>query len=226
MEWCVRIRPKWRHFPINSSSLRPLSYSNLDSWMTLVLQSRLTSHVVVLSSLTHKGNFSIVLPRKSKFLSNKIKDRDERQDVWANHWRWLSSGRPRSVRGCRIPNQVAGSAFGAGEHRLEAAGKMEISQIVSTGAIEVLQWGPEKPMPERWWKGNKKGGRFSTVYSSPDNAPWGMWIGAWKNPFTNLGLVWDEKNMILCEKRSNTVFCQRSDRGPMSRRQRFHYGRK
>ncbi|MFH1933437.1 MAG: transporter associated domain-containing protein [Pseudomonadota bacterium] len=35
--------------------------------MTLVLQSRLTPHVVVLSSLTHKGNFSIVLPRKSKF---------------------------------------------------------------------------------------------------------------------------------------------------------------
>jgi len=37
--------------------------------MTLVLQSRLTPHVVVLFSLTHKGNFSIVSSLKGAFLS-------------------------------------------------------------------------------------------------------------------------------------------------------------
>ena len=45
-------------------------------------------------------------------------------------------------------NQVAGFAFGAGEHRLEAAGKMGISRIVSTEAIEVLHWYPRNRCPK------------------------------------------------------------------------------
>ena len=59
----------------------------------------------------------------------------------------LSASLDLSV-GVEFLNQAAGSAFGAGEHRLEAAGKKGIPQIVSTGAIEVLQWGSEKPFPE------------------------------------------------------------------------------
>ena len=49
--------------------------------------------------------------------------------------------------GVELLHGVAGSAFSPGVHRLEAAGKMGIPQIVSTGAIEFFHWGNDKDLP-------------------------------------------------------------------------------
>jgi len=60
--------------------------------------------------------------------------------------------------GVELLNHINGSVFGAGEHRLEAAGKRGIPQIVSTGAIEFIHWG-QRPLPERF------NGRFQIAHN-------------------------------------------------------------
>lgn len=52
--------------------------------------------------------------------------------------------------GVECLNHVSGSGFGPGENRLEAAGKKGIPQIVSTGAIEIIHWGQDRPIPDKF----------------------------------------------------------------------------
>lgn len=49
--------------------------------------------------------------------------------------------------GVELLHGVAGGAFSPGAHRLEAAGKLGIPQIVSTGAVEFFHWGNDKELP-------------------------------------------------------------------------------
>lgn len=52
--------------------------------------------------------------------------------------------------GVELLNRVTGGVCTAGEHRLEAAGKKGIPQIVSPGAIEAFHWGADRPFPARY----------------------------------------------------------------------------
>jgi uncharacterized protein (UPF0261 family) len=52
--------------------------------------------------------------------------------------------------GVELLNEVTGGVYTAGEHRLEAAGKMGIPQIVSPGAIEAFHWGKDRPFPAKY----------------------------------------------------------------------------
>jgi len=52
--------------------------------------------------------------------------------------------------GLELLNLVAGTAFSAGEHRLEAAAKMGIPQILSPGLISRFHWGADKPLPAKY----------------------------------------------------------------------------
>ena len=52
--------------------------------------------------------------------------------------------------GVELLNEVTGGVYTAGEHRLEAAGRMGIPQIVSPGAIEVFHWGKDRPFPAKY----------------------------------------------------------------------------
>jgi uncharacterized protein (UPF0261 family) len=52
--------------------------------------------------------------------------------------------------GVELLNEVTGGVYTAGEHRLEAAGKMGIPQIVSPGAIEAFHWGRDRPFPDKY----------------------------------------------------------------------------
>jgi len=52
--------------------------------------------------------------------------------------------------GVELLNEVTGGVYTAGKHRLEAAGKIGIPQIVSPGAIEVFHWGNDRPFPPRY----------------------------------------------------------------------------
>jgi uncharacterized protein (UPF0261 family) len=54
--------------------------------------------------------------------------------------------------GVELLNQMIGGVYTAGEHRLEAAGKMGIPQIVSPGAIEAFHWGRDRPFPAKYEK--------------------------------------------------------------------------
>jgi uncharacterized protein (UPF0261 family) len=52
--------------------------------------------------------------------------------------------------GIELLNTVTDGACAAGEHRLEAAGKMGIPQIISPGAIEAFHWGKDRPFPAKY----------------------------------------------------------------------------
>jgi len=52
--------------------------------------------------------------------------------------------------GVELVNEVAGGVASAGKHRLEAAGKMGIPQIVSPGAIDAFHWGQDRPLPAKY----------------------------------------------------------------------------
>jgi uncharacterized protein (UPF0261 family) len=52
--------------------------------------------------------------------------------------------------GVELLNDLTGGVYTAGEHRLEAAGKMGVPQIVSPGAIEVFHWGRDRPYPAEY----------------------------------------------------------------------------
>jgi uncharacterized protein (UPF0261 family) len=52
--------------------------------------------------------------------------------------------------GSELVNEIAGGVGSAGKHRLEAAGKMGIPQIVSPGFIDAFHWGGDQPLPARY----------------------------------------------------------------------------
>jgi uncharacterized protein (UPF0261 family) len=52
--------------------------------------------------------------------------------------------------GKELLTHVTGGVYTAGEHRLEAAGKMGIPQIVSPGALETFHWGNDRPLPAKY----------------------------------------------------------------------------
>jgi len=52
--------------------------------------------------------------------------------------------------GVELLNEMIGGVYTAGEHRLEAAGKIGIPQIVSPGAIEAFHWGKDRPFPTKY----------------------------------------------------------------------------
>ena len=52
--------------------------------------------------------------------------------------------------GVEILNEVCNGVASAGEHRLEAAAKCGVPQIVSPGAIEAFHWGEDKPFPAKY----------------------------------------------------------------------------
>ena len=49
-----------------------------------------------------------------------------------------------------LTDELLGGAFGAGPHRLEAAGRHGIPQVVIPGALEVLNFGPRDSVPSRY----------------------------------------------------------------------------
>ena len=54
--------------------------------------------------------------------------------------------------GVELLNQVTGGVCTAGAHRLEAAGRKGIPQIVSPGAIWAFHWGHDRPFPAKYSK--------------------------------------------------------------------------
>jgi uncharacterized protein (UPF0261 family) len=52
--------------------------------------------------------------------------------------------------GIELLNAVTDGACSAGDHRLEAASKLRIPQIVSPGPIEAFHWGKDRPLPARY----------------------------------------------------------------------------
>ena len=54
--------------------------------------------------------------------------------------------------GQEIINEVCGSLFGPGSHRLEAAAEKGIPQIVSPGQVEHCFWSAHKPIPKKYSK--------------------------------------------------------------------------
>lgn len=55
-----------------------------------------------------------------------------------------------------LTDDLLGGAFGAGRHRLEAAGRQGIPQVVVPGAIEVLNFGPRNSVPAKYDKPERK----------------------------------------------------------------------
>lgn len=49
-----------------------------------------------------------------------------------------------------LTDELLGGVFAAGPHRLEAAGRRGLPQVVVPGAIEVLNFGPRESVPERF----------------------------------------------------------------------------
>lgn len=47
-------------------------------------------------------------------------------------------------------DEIAGGALSAGPHRLEAASKMGIPQVVSTGALDMVNFGPMETVPDKY----------------------------------------------------------------------------
>jgi len=72
--------------------------------------------------------------------------------------------------GVELLNELVDGVFTAGEHRLEAAGRMGIPQIVSPGALEAFHWGRDRPFPDKYkdrpfiWHS----ALHRTVFSNPD----------------------------------------------------------
>jgi len=52
--------------------------------------------------------------------------------------------------GIELLNAVTDGACSAGDHRLEAASKLGIPQILSPGPIEAFHWGKDRPLPDRY----------------------------------------------------------------------------
>jgi uncharacterized protein (UPF0261 family) len=71
--------------------------------------------------------------------------------------------------GVELLNAVTGGVCTAGPHRLEAAGRKGIPQIVSPGAIEAFHWGADRPMPAKYKHrpAHRHNALLLTVASSP-----------------------------------------------------------
>ncbi len=71
--------------------------------------------------------------------------------------------------GVELLNTVTGGVCTAGPHRLEAAGRKGIPQIVSPGAIEAFHWGADRPMPAKYKDrpAHRHNALLLTVASSP-----------------------------------------------------------
>ncbi len=60
------------------------------------------------------------------------------------------------VRGCldltttELADELVGGRLSAGPDRLEAAGRLGIPQVVSLGALDMVNWGPPDDVPERF----------------------------------------------------------------------------
>jgi uncharacterized protein (UPF0261 family) len=52
--------------------------------------------------------------------------------------------------GIELLNAVTDGACSAGDHRLEAASRLGIPQILSPGPIEAFHWGKDRPLPARY----------------------------------------------------------------------------
>jgi len=49
-----------------------------------------------------------------------------------------------------LTDELVGGVLSAGPHRLEAAGRRGIPQVVVPGALEIVNWGPEDTVPQRF----------------------------------------------------------------------------
>src|SRR5439155_26327861 len=49
-----------------------------------------------------------------------------------------------------LTDELLGGILSAGPHRLEAAGRRGIPQVVVPGALELINWGPPETVPERF----------------------------------------------------------------------------
>jgi uncharacterized protein (UPF0261 family) len=58
--------------------------------------------------------------------------------------------------GSELTDELLGGVFSAGPHRLEAAGRRGIPQVVVPGAIEVLNFGPRATIPEKYDKPERR----------------------------------------------------------------------
>ncbi|KAL8783763.1 MAG: hypothetical protein Q9195_009290 [Heterodermia aff. obscurata] len=54
-----------------------------------------------------------------------------------------------------IADHLVGGVMSAGPHRLEAAAKADIPQVLSVGACDMVNFGPRSTVPERFSKGNR-----------------------------------------------------------------------
>ena len=60
------------------------------------------------------------------------------------------------IRGCldltttELADELVGGRMSAGPDRLEAAGRAGIPQVVSLGALDMVNWGPPDDVPERY----------------------------------------------------------------------------
>ena len=54
-----------------------------------------------------------------------------------------------------IADHVVGGVMSAGPHRLEAAARADIPQVISVGACDMVNFGPRNTVPERFAKGNR-----------------------------------------------------------------------
>ncbi len=52
--------------------------------------------------------------------------------------------------GVELLNDVTGGVASAGKHRLEAAGRLGIPQIISPGTLQVFHWGVDRPFPPEY----------------------------------------------------------------------------
>ena len=55
-----------------------------------------------------------------------------------------------ALSGYELFNHVCGGICSAGEHRLEAAGRAGMRQIVALGPIDTLAWSPQEPLPKKF----------------------------------------------------------------------------
>jgi uncharacterized protein (UPF0261 family) len=49
-----------------------------------------------------------------------------------------------------LADEVAGGAFSAGPDRLEIAGRLGLPQVISTGALDMVNFGPRSTVPEEY----------------------------------------------------------------------------
>jgi uncharacterized protein (UPF0261 family) len=51
---------------------------------------------------------------------------------------------------CELTDNIVGGFHDAGPIRLEAAGRMGVSQVIVPGCVDFIGWGPIETIPEKW----------------------------------------------------------------------------